>query len=118
MLAELASPQLIELGQLVGERMHITHIGFTDGLDLPLGAVQVAIPACIATMALERPVLGVDVELDTPAATWHGEIDASSAPTIGPDESGLVLDRYATCAQYLGQHDLRVRLVRCAGGEA
>jgi len=68
MPAELASPQLIELGQLVGERMHITHVGFTDGLDLPLGAVQIAIPACIATMALERPVLGVDVELDTPAS--------------------------------------------------
>ncbi len=85
MLAEPASPQLIELGQLVGERRHVTHVGCTDGLDLPLGAVQIAIPACIATMALERPVLGVDVELDTPANVRDSEVDASEASTYADD---------------------------------
>ena len=111
-------PGAVQRNQLVGQRGDVEHVLLGDGLDLPGEEVEVPLSPSVIGAPVERAMLWVDVELDTPAATWHGEIDASSAPTIGPDESGLVLDRYATCAQYLGQHDLRVRLVRCAGGEA
>ena len=64
----------------------------------------------IGGVAVERAVLRVDVELDAPTSSRHGEVDPRRKAARRADDADLRLDRDAAPPQRVGEHDLRVGL--------
>ena len=70
--------------------------------------MEVSIAAGDARVPFDAPVLGMEVELDTPANIRHGEIDAGQPAARAANQPSLAFDRYASTVQLLGEQDLAV----------
>ena len=75
--------QAIELGELVGERSGSRMSCSLTVSICHASAVQRRAALGVGGVALERAVLGVDVELDAPAGRGHGEVDVERADRRG-----------------------------------
>jgi hypothetical protein len=108
----------IEIGELIRDPPDVLHVLLGDRLDLPLHEVQVPDATSTARVALERSMLGMDVELDAPADGRHGEVDACRSSIRCAYEHGLILDRDSSRTQRLSEPDFVVRLVGCRAIES
>jgi hypothetical protein len=73
--------------------------------------MQVAIATSVASVPIQRPMLGMDIELDSPTDLRHCEIDSSQATAV-PHDARLMFNRYATVSQLFSKHDFGMRLAR------
>ena len=80
--------------------------------------MQVADTASVTRLALERPMLWMDVEFDTPTNGWNGEVDARGPSVRCPHEPGLGFDGDPPGAQSLTEFDFRMRFAGSSAIEA
>ena len=102
----------VEPGELVGEPLDRAAVVLAHGFDLPADEMRLPPSRCVGGVALERSVLGMDVELDPPAGRRDGEIDVDGMPGSRVHESELWLHRHAAPSERIGELDLGVRLLR------
>ena len=107
-----SASQRIERRQLLGEAIDVAQVVLGDGLDLPAGPVGAAATFGVGRVALHRAVLGMDVQLDTPARVGHGQVEVHRATVRRSDDADLVFDRNTLPTERVSERDLGMRLLR------
>lgn len=103
-----AAASVVQRAEFGRQRLDVGHVRLADRLDLPVNEMKAAVTPCVTCVALERAVLGMDVQLDAPPHVGNRQVNVHRTAACAVQYQGLALDRHASDPQRFGEGDLGV----------
>ena len=78
-------PNVVELGELITDRIGVNEVQLRDSFDLPTNPMTLTVSPLVASRPIEKQMVGMNVDLHSPPNRWHGQVK-SDPPAAGQQE--------------------------------